>query len=157
MSYSTLITGPERRRRWSEEQKLELLAEAFGPGGNVTETARRADIHTSLLYRWRRAALTPPPPSGFTPAVLIAAPDEPPQRSAGPAILVELPGGARVHVAASAPADLVTATGRRPRGGVPVVACAMRATRAAPDACVRDERGVRSCAWRTLRNCNALP
>ena len=31
MSYSTLITGPERRRRWSEEQKLELLAEAFGP------------------------------------------------------------------------------------------------------------------------------
>ena len=60
MSYSTLITGPERRRRWSEEQKLELLAEAFGPGGNVTETARRADIHTSLLYRWRRATLTPP-------------------------------------------------------------------------------------------------
>jgi transposase len=111
MSYSTLITGPERRRRWSEEQKLELLAEAFGPGGNVTETARRADIHTSLLYRWRRATLTPARPSGLTPAVLIAAPDEPPelQRSAGPAILVELPGGARVHVAASAPADLVTA------------------------------------------------
>lgn len=38
MAYSTLITGPERRRRWSEEQKLALLAEAFGPGGNVTET-----------------------------------------------------------------------------------------------------------------------
>ena len=112
MSYSTLITGPERRRRWSEEQKLELLAEAFGPGGNVTETARRADIHTSLLYRWRRAPLTPPRPSGLTPAVLIAAPDEPPelQRSAEPAILVELPGGARVHVMAEAPADLVATT-----------------------------------------------
>jgi transposase len=112
MAYSTLITGPERRRRWSEEQKLELLAEAFGPGGNVTETARRADIHTSLLYRWRRATLTPPPPSGLTPAVLIAAPDEPPepQRAAGPTILVELPGGARVHVMADAPADLVATT-----------------------------------------------
>ena len=110
MAYTTLITGPERRRRWSEEQKLELLAEAFGPGGNVTETARRADIHTSLLYRWRRAALTPPPLSGFTPAVLIEAPDPPPKRPDGPAILVELPSGARVHVMASAPADLVTAT-----------------------------------------------
>lgn len=111
MAYSTVITGPERRRRWSDEQKLELLVEAFGPGGNVTETARRADICTSLLYRWRRASVAPPPP-GFAPAVLIAPPDEPtePQRPDGPAILLELPGGMRVHVMASAPADLVTAT-----------------------------------------------
>jgi transposase len=76
MAYTTLITGPERRRRWSEEQKLELLAEAFGPGGNVTDTARRADIHTSLLYRWRRVALEPPASSGFALAVLIEAPDQ---------------------------------------------------------------------------------
>jgi transposase len=110
MAYTTLITGPERRRRWSEEQKLELLVEAFGPGGNVAETARRADIHTSLLYRWRRAALTPPVPSGFTPAVLIEAPDQPPEQADGPAILLELPGGVRVQVMASAPAALVTVT-----------------------------------------------
>jgi transposase len=109
MAYTTLITGPERRRRWSEEQKLELLAEAFGPDGNVTETARRADIHTSLLYRWRRAALAPPPPPCLTPAVLIEAPHQSPERPGGPAILVELPDGARVHVMAGASADLVTA------------------------------------------------
>jgi transposase len=110
MAYSTLITGPERRRRWSEEQKLELLVEAFGPGGNVTETARRADIHTSLLYRWRRASQTPASPPCLAPAVLIEAPDQPPpERPDGPAILVELPGGARVRVMASASADLVTA------------------------------------------------
>jgi transposase len=110
MSYSTLITGPEGRRRWSEEQKTELLAEAFGPGGGVTETARRADICTSLLYRWRRAAVAPSP--CLTPAVLVAPPDEPPEprRPAEPAILVELPSGARAHVMASAPADLVMAT-----------------------------------------------
>ncbi|MFN3462425.1 MAG: hypothetical protein ACK4ZN_15580, partial [Oceanibaculum sp.] len=65
-----------------------------------------------LLYRWRRASVTPPPLSCFAPAVLIAAPDEPPepQRAAGPAMLVELPGGARVHVMADAPADLVATT-----------------------------------------------
>jgi transposase len=109
MAYSTLITGPERRRRWSEDRKLELLAQAFGPGGNVTETARRAEIHTSLLYRWRRARLASAAPSTLIPAVLIDAPDQSAARPEAPAILVELPGGVRVRVMASAPAALVTA------------------------------------------------
>lgn len=109
MSYSTLITGPERRRRWSEDQKEALLAQAFGPGGNVTETARLAEVHTSLLYRWRRATLAPA--QGFAQAVLISEADQPPpQPPAGPAIFVELPGGVQVQVMADAPADLVTAT-----------------------------------------------
>lgn len=106
MAYTTLMTGPERRRRWSEEQKRELLSRAFGPGGNVTEAARRADIHTSLLYRWRRAALTPAASLAFAPAVLVAAPE----RAEGPVIVVELSGGIRVSVTADAPAGLVTAT-----------------------------------------------
>lgn len=109
MSYSTLITGPERRRRWSEDQKEALLAEAFGPGGNVTETARRAEVHTSLLYRWRRATLTPA--KGFSPAVLFGEADQPlPLPLPGPAIFVELSGGVQVQVMADAPADLVAAT-----------------------------------------------
>lgn len=108
MAYSTLITGPERRRRWSADQKLALLAEAFGPGGNVTETARRAEIHTSLLYRWRRAALAAPPT--LMPAVLIDAPAPSPGRTEGPAIVAEAPGGVRVQVMAGAPVALVTAT-----------------------------------------------
>ena len=107
MSYSTLITGPERRRRWSEDQKEALLAEAFGPGGNVTETARRAEVHTSLLYRWRRATLASP--QGFARAVLIGEAD-PPAALSGPAVFVELPGGVQVQVMADAPPDLVTAT-----------------------------------------------
>ena len=74
MSYSTLILGPERRRRWSEEQKQELLAQAFGPGGNVTETSRRAEVHTSLLYRWRRASRSASTAPCFVPAVLVDAP-----------------------------------------------------------------------------------
>lgn len=109
MSYSTLITGPERRRRWSEDQKEALLAQAFGPGGNVTETARRAEVHTSLLYRWRRATLAQA--QGFAPAVLISEADPPPQQPlVGPTIFVELPGGAQIQVMADAPADLVSAT-----------------------------------------------
>jgi transposase len=108
----SVLTGPERRRRWSEAQKLDLVAQAFAPGGSPAETARRADVCTSLLYRWRRMFEAPPEPAGFSPAVLIEGPRPAPaaQRVDAPALLVELPGGARVSVMASAPADLVAAT-----------------------------------------------
>jgi transposase len=49
-----MITGPERRRRWSDEQKRAIVAVAFAPGAVVSEVARRADICSSLIYRWRR-------------------------------------------------------------------------------------------------------
>ena len=29
MGQITVMTGPERRRRWSEEERIEILAEAF--------------------------------------------------------------------------------------------------------------------------------
>lgn len=32
MGQITLMTGPERRRRWSEEERLEILAETFCAG-----------------------------------------------------------------------------------------------------------------------------
>jgi Transposase len=41
---SGLISGPERRRRWSEKQKRALVAAAFAPGAIVSEVARRADV-----------------------------------------------------------------------------------------------------------------
>jgi transposase len=32
-----IITGPERRRRWSDEEKLQLVSEACQPGNSVVE------------------------------------------------------------------------------------------------------------------------
>jgi transposase len=46
----------------------------------------------------------------FAPAVLVDALEPPLGSAQVPAILIELPGGARVNIAASAPAALVTAT-----------------------------------------------
>jgi transposase len=54
--------------------------------------------------------LTPETPSAFAPVMLVDAPEAPPGRAQVPAILIELPGGARVNIAASAPAALVMAT-----------------------------------------------
>ena len=44
MARVEVITGPERRRRWSEEQKRAIVAESFAPGAVVSDVARRADI-----------------------------------------------------------------------------------------------------------------
>jgi transposase len=49
-----VISGPERRRRWSEEQKRAIVAEAFAPGASVSAVARRVDVVPKQIYRWRR-------------------------------------------------------------------------------------------------------
>ncbi|WP_420866316.1 transposase [Ensifer aridi] len=36
-----IISGVERRRRWSKEAKLEILAEADQPGVRIGDVARR--------------------------------------------------------------------------------------------------------------------
>jgi len=56
MGQMTILAGPERRRRWSEEERLRILAEAFAPGASVTEVARRHDVSRGLIYQWRRDA-----------------------------------------------------------------------------------------------------
>jgi transposase len=52
-----IITGPERRRRWSDEEKLQLVAEACRPGNSVSQVARQRGISASQLFGWRRQAL----------------------------------------------------------------------------------------------------
>ncbi len=105
MSTATLITVG-RRRRFSLAEKEALVLAAFGPGGCVAETARRAEICTSLLYRWRRtmeveAAAGP----GFVPVVVKSSASA----SSDPVVVVEFALGARVSVGAGAPAALVSA------------------------------------------------
>jgi transposase len=109
MSQTSVITGPERRRSWSDEQKLELLAEAFGPSGSVSEVARRADICTSLLYRWRQLMRAASTPTGFVPAVLNEDTGPPPSGPSGSAIYVVLAGRVTVAISRDASPALVTA------------------------------------------------
>ncbi len=46
------------RRRWSVEQKLMILREAFGPDGSVSATCKRHAIGSGAIYTWRRQALS---------------------------------------------------------------------------------------------------
>ena len=45
-----------RRRRWSDAQKAEIVAESLIPGAVVAEVARRHEIAPQHLTTWRTAA-----------------------------------------------------------------------------------------------------
>jgi len=49
-----IISGRERRRRWSVEEKLRIVHEAQAPGECVRAVAARHDVYPSLLHYWRR-------------------------------------------------------------------------------------------------------
>ena len=51
-----LISGTERRRRWSDEERAQILAESFEPGANISAVARRHGVSGGLLHCWRKQA-----------------------------------------------------------------------------------------------------
>ena len=51
-----IISGVERRRRWSAADKLRIVAEADEAGAKVAEVARRHEISRSILWAWRKQA-----------------------------------------------------------------------------------------------------
>ena len=105
MSRVEVLSGPERRRRWSAEQKRSIVAEAFAPGATVCEVARRLDVVPGQIYRWRRDLRGAG--SGFA-EVVVAGPDERAVASAA-ALEIELGRDIRVRVAATAPKELASA------------------------------------------------
>ena len=50
-----ILVGRERRRRWSADDKLQIVREAFAPGARVALVARRRDVSRSQIYQWRAA------------------------------------------------------------------------------------------------------
>jgi transposase len=49
-----VIVGRQRRRRWTVEEKLRIVAETEEPGARVGDVAARHDVYPGLLFTWRR-------------------------------------------------------------------------------------------------------
>jgi transposase len=84
-----VITGVERRRRWSEEDKARIVAESLKPGVIVAEVARRYGMHRNQLYGWRSAFGVQPAKTGqaretqgFVPVTVVPEAPEGPVSSA---------------------------------------------------------------------------
>ena len=109
-----IITGRERRRRWSVADKLRILAGRDAPGVQVAEVAARHGVYRSLVFQWRRQArdglLVAEPTPEFVPVRVAAdrhgeaipepepVPPPPPSPRVAAAIEIELPDGIRVRV-----------------------------------------------------------
>jgi transposase len=95
------------RRSFTDAQKREIVAE-IEDGATVSEVARRHNVHTSLLFRWRRDFASAPKrpskpvkPSAFLPVAIVATPDAPqrPILSSAPVMVeIEVRGGRRLRV-----------------------------------------------------------
>ena len=111
MARVEVITGVERRRRWSDDEKRVIVAESFAPGAVVAEVARRVDVSPGQIYRWRQEVRRSV--AGFAP-LLIAAP-EAVESTADPrcrgeaAIELEFAGKIIVRIPSSIPAELAAA------------------------------------------------
>ena len=53
-----VINGVERRRRWPDEVKLTIMAEALEPGAIISHVARRHDMSPSQLFGWLKQLRT---------------------------------------------------------------------------------------------------
>ena len=51
-----VITGRERRRQWTMDDKARITAESLEPGVNVSAIARRYGVSVGLLHHWRKCA-----------------------------------------------------------------------------------------------------
>ena len=108
------VLGAERRRRWSNDEKVRLVEETLQPGETVSGVARRYGMVHSVLFTWRRQARqgrlggdAAPAlvPVEITPVVASISSREPQPASSPPAqramagiIEIELGGGCRVRV-----------------------------------------------------------
>ncbi len=71
------ILGLERRRRWSDEEKLGIVLSVGMEGATVTQVAQRHEVTRQQLYAWRhelkkKGLLSPPPETLFLPVELSA-------------------------------------------------------------------------------------
>lgn len=104
------IVDSGRRRRFTDEAKLAIVAESYNGPRQVTATAQRHGITRWQLNAWRRAAregrLVHRSTNGFVPAIVVA---EPVVANAPPAATVAVPPPVSDH----GRMEVVSANGRR--------------------------------------------
>ena len=88
-----------KRRQYSEALKHQMVAETQAPGASVSTVARRHDVNSNQLFRWRRQLLPKAVvESGAMVPVEIAPDDGRPRRDREGVIEIAFGCGARVRL-----------------------------------------------------------
>jgi transposase len=104
-----VLPGVSKRRTWSTDEKLRILAQATAPGSSPALACRAHGISTGQFYTWRKqfrgGELT-----GFVPVSVVAEPpslpapvrareEAPPAPASAPGLVeVELPSGVKLRL-----------------------------------------------------------
>src|SRR4051794_1188139 len=88
-----------RRRRWPEALKRQIVAETLEHGSSVWIVARRPDVNANHLFQWRLLFLAKSPASGGALLPVEIVPEQGRSRSAesGGSIEIEFDNGARLR------------------------------------------------------------
>lgn len=65
-----VLTGPERRRHWSTEDKERIVAESYSGADSVSRIARRHGLLPQQLFTWRREVRRSATPPAFAAVAL---------------------------------------------------------------------------------------
>src|SRR5579863_10635316 len=92
-----------QRREWPEALKRQMVAETLEPGASVSIVARRHDVNTNQLFKWRRELLPKAVPAVVEAGTMVPveiAVERPRRRRADRkgVIEIEFDGGARVSL-----------------------------------------------------------
>jgi transposase len=119
-----VLSGPERRRRWTSAEKLRIVEESLAGEANVAEVARRHDVHPNLLHGWRRQAragvltcavergTAPDSEASFASVAVVPEPPAfaaPVQSAATGVIEIELASGTRLRISGAVEPATVSA------------------------------------------------
>lgn len=109
MRRGEVLLGVERRRKWPDDKRIAIVAEALEPGAVISQVARRHDLYPSQLFGWMkqyrsdamalRSAKAVVASPAFVPAMLdLAASVTPSERpfSSGSTAAVEKPCGSEI-------------------------------------------------------------
>ena len=115
-----VLTGPGRRRKWSDEDKARIVAETLVPGAVVADVARRWQVCPQQVFTWRREMRAGAAGrQDFVPILPATSmlPAEPPATPtcSSPSIEVEV-AGVVLRVAPGTDAGLLTTVLRAVRG-----------------------------------------
>lgn len=89
------VLGVERRRLWSDKEKLEIVSSVGIGGATVTEVAQRRDVTRQQIYAWRhelkkKGLWSPDGGAIFLPVDLPVVEDREPSPEPARAVPVEL-------------------------------------------------------------------
>ena len=113
-----VLSGPGRRRRWSDQDKARAVAESLVRGASPSQVARQWQICPQQLFTWRRQAragllVLPSDLAAIMvpePALVPVLADRPlPSPPPAPAVTAALPGPIEIEIAGAivrAPAGL---------------------------------------------------